>query len=556
MSLFAAMVFIAHPLQTETVTYIVQRMNSLAVMFFLVAFLFYIRGRRTSRRPVRWALYCGCFVSWMLALGSKETAAIFPVIVWLYEWCFFGSLSKDWFKRNLGYTLGAAILFGAVAAAYIGGNPLEGIVKDYAIRDFTLGERVLTQFRVIIFYIGLVVYPNPSRLNLLHDFSISRSLFEPITTLFSLITLVSLLGLAIYLGNSPSDLAASSEPKGSGPAEQTPTAGPRTHRLMSFCILWFFATLAIESSVIGLEMIFEHRLYLPMVGVALLASQTLFSLTSQRRILRVLIGAVLIALLGTATYLRNRVWQDEITLWSDVVAKNGNSSRAHNNLGIALAATGRLDDAVQHYTEAVRIDPNNAPAHSNLGLVLRSQGRLQEAAAHFREVVRIVPTNAAARDTLGLTLAAAGQIEEAKQHFLEALRIDPTSAAAHNHLGLALAQEGRLDQAQWHFLEALRIDPTSATVHNSLGLTFAAEGRLEEAAQQYSTALDIQPEFAEAYNNLGEARVRQGRLDEAIRHFSAALRIQPDYRKARTNLERASQALREPPSQRGVANQP
>jgi len=495
-ALLAALLFVAHPVQTQTVTYIVQRMNGLAVMFLLVALLLYIQARHHKRTLQRGILYCGCLISWALALGSKEVAAILPVLVCLYEWFIAGSPGQDWLARNWKYAIGSLVLLMAAAVAYIGGNPLEGIARDYASRDFTLGQRVLTELRVVVFYISLLIWPHGSRLNLLHEFRPSSSLVEPITTLFSLLALASLAAAAIHLA--------------------------QRKRLLSFCILWFFATLAIESSVVGLELVFEHRLYLPMVAVALLASHTLFTLLWRRPILLTVVAAALLASMGTVTYARNGVWRDEITLWSDVVAKNADSLRAHINLGLALAAAGRRDDAVQQYAEALRIDPRSAPARNNLGLVLRSQGRFEEAEAHFREVLRIDPDSAIGRENLGLTLAAQGRFEEAERHFRGLLRTDATDAA----------------------------------VRNDLGLVLAAQGRLEQAARQYRRALDIQPDFAEVYNNLGEVRARQGRFTEALEHFSAALRIAPDHHEAGSNLELVSQRLGESASGPAAAVQP
>ena len=168
----------------------------------------------------------------LLAVGSKENAVTLPFFILLYEWYFFQNLANDWLKRRLSVIIGVLVFSALLSFLFLGPNPLETIMAGCEDRTFTLTERFLTQFRVVIHYISLLVYPHPSRLNLEHDFALSYSLFYPITTLFSIGAIIALLGLAIYLA--------------------------KKKRLISFCILWFLGNLIIESSIIGLEIIFEQ----------------------------------------------------------------------------------------------------------------------------------------------------------------------------------------------------------------------------------------------------------------------------------------------------------
>jgi tetratricopeptide (TPR) repeat protein len=443
-ALFAALVFTAHPVQTQAVTYIVQRMSSLAAMFYLLALLLFVRGRTSSAGGRRWALWAGSFVAWLLALGSKQNAVTLPIVLALYEWFFFRDLSADWLRRNLGIFLGLAVLLAGVALLYLRGDP-SNLLVGYADRDFTMSQRVLTQLRVVVFYIGLLAFPAPSRQNLIHAFPASRSLFDPITTLLCLLLLAGLLALAIALA--------------------------RNHRLASFCILWFFIHLAVESSVVSLEMAFEHRLYLPLAGVALLASWLLLSRPSRQQRLAVAVAVCVVAALGAATYARNETWRDGVTLWNDVIAKNPRSHRGHYNLGVQLEARGQIDEAAHHYREALRIAPRFAQAHNNLAM----------------------------------TLAGKGRVEEAIRHYGAALEIDPEFAKAHNNLGMALSGRGRFAEAERHYAEALRLVPDYAKAHNNLGVTLARQGRLEEASRRFAEALRLEPDYAEARKNLEQA---------------------------------------------------
>jgi hypothetical protein len=223
----AALIWLIHPLQTQSVTYIVQRMNSMAGMFYVLAFFLYVRARLAEERWQRWALFTGCAVSGVLSLGSKEISATLPFFIFLYEWYFFQDLNWSWLRRRLFLFVVLFTFLATVALVYLGANPVEKVLSGYAARDFTLTQRVLTQFRVVLFYLSLLLFPHPSRLNLDHDFPLSHSLLNPVTTILSMVAIVGLVVLAIYLA--------------------------RRERLLSFCILWFLGNLVIESSVIGLE---------------------------------------------------------------------------------------------------------------------------------------------------------------------------------------------------------------------------------------------------------------------------------------------------------------
>ena len=362
-ALFAAALFITHPIQTQSVTYIVQRMTSLAVTFYLLSLLLYVVGRLSPRDWRRWALWGGSAFAWLLALGSKQIASTLPFIVFLYEWYFFQGLDKAWVRRNLKTLLLLLLVLAGLSWVYLGGEPVSDVLGLYAHRDFTLWQRLLTQFRVVALYISLLVFPHPSRLNLVHDITPSVSLVEPISTLYCLIALLGMMWFAVRIA--------------------------RSHRLISFCLLWFVINLAIESSVVGLEMMFEHRLYLPMVGFAFMMSYLLVYRLAQYRATAVSLVVLIILALGIGAHSRNSVWVDEVTLWSDAVSKSPRSLRAHNNLATALTRRGRVEEAIVHYSRALDLESDYATGHYNLGVALVRRNRCEDATHHFSEALRI-----------------------------------------------------------------------------------------------------------------------------------------------------------------------
>ena len=233
----AVFIWLVHPLQTQSVTYIVQRMNCMAAMFYVLAMLFYVKFRMSKASRSKWMLFAGCVISAFLAFGTKEITATLPLFIILYELYFFQELSGKWARRNFLLLGGVFLLFVIIALVYLDYDPVARILKGYGSRDFTPLQRVLTQSRVVMFYISLMLWPNPSRLNLDHDFALSYSLLNPATTLISITVILALIAVAILLA--------------------------RKEPLLSFGIIWFFGNLMIESSVIGLELVFEHRNYLP-----------------------------------------------------------------------------------------------------------------------------------------------------------------------------------------------------------------------------------------------------------------------------------------------------
>ena len=506
---FAALLWIVHPIQTQSVTYIVQRMNSMAAMFYVLSFLLYVKGRLVKQKQKSWPRFAGCALSGILAVGSKEIAVTLPFFVLIYEWYFFQDLSTAWLKRHLPCITGTFIGIGLLVFWYLGSNPLEAILSGYAYRDFTLKERILTEFRVAIHYTGLLFYPHPCRLNLDYDFPVSHSLLDPITTFLSMGAIVVLIGLAFLIA--------------------------KKERLISFCILWFLGNLAIESSVIPLEIIYEHRIYLPSMSFFLLIVGLAYRYIQRDWAIIGVLGAASLVLCFW-TYQRNSVWREPVTFWKDCSHKSPKKARPHNNLGVALAEQGRLEEAIGHYAKALQIKPCLVEAHNNLGRALAKQGRFEEAIGHYSKALQIKPDYAMAHSNLGVALAEQARFEEAISHFSEALEIKPNYAKAHSNLGVALMRQGNFKEAISHYAKALQINPNYADVHNNLGIALAGQGKMEEAMAQFREALRIRSDHADAHNNLGSALALRGKLREAIAQYKEALRIKPDYARAHLSL--------------------
>jgi tetratricopeptide (TPR) repeat protein len=513
---FTAVIWLVHPIQTQSVTYIVQRMNSLSAMFYILSLLLYARARLVEGQRKKWLLFGGCVLAGLLAAGSKEIAATLPFFIFLYEWYFHRDLSFSWLKRNILPVVGVLVVVAMITALFLGVDPLERILNSYGNRDFTLMQRVFTEFRVVFFYLSLLVFPHPSRLNLDHDFLISKSLTDPITTVLALAMLAGLTAVAVY--------------------------SAKRQRLLSFCILWFLGNLVIESSVIGLEIIFEHRNYLPSVLVILLAVTLIFRHVRLKGMAAGILCAVVL-MLCIWTYERNQVWRSDITLWSDCVKKSPQKARPLTNLGVILSDNGNYEAAIAHYTRALQIKPDFAEAHNNMGSALVEQGKLKKAMSHFNRALQTRPNYAEAHNNLGAAFYKQGRLKKAIHHYSEALGIRPFYAEAHNNLGAALDEQGMLKEAIDHYSTALRIKPDYPDAHNNLGVALAIQGKHETATRHFLEALRFKPDFAEAHCNLGNAMANQGKLREAVAYYNEALRINPGDSGIRRNLERLQQRM-------------
>ena len=505
----AALLWLVHPVHTQSVTYVVQRMNSMAAMLYIASLVLYVRARLTPHRRRQWALWAGCGVTGLLALGTKEIAATLPVVVGLYEWYFFQGLRRDWLRSWRVYGAGGLVGWGLLLAwVYLRGERLD-VSAAYPEHDFTQWERVMTEWRVVLLYLRLLFFPHPSQLNLDHDFVLSRSLLDPPTTGLALVALLGLVGLAWVLA-----------PK---------------ERLLSFCLVWFLLHLVLESSIIKLELVFEHRTYVPSMLLSVLVVTLVYRAVRPAWLGGAVLGLVVLVF-SVWTYERNGAWATAETLWRDCVAKAPHKARPHHNLGVALAQQGKLPEALAHYREALRLRPTYVEAHTNLGIALAQQGKTVEALAHYTEALRLQPTYVEAHNNLGVLLTQQGKTAEALVHYTEALRRQPTSAKAHNNLGLLLAQQGKTAEALAHYREALRLRPTSAEVHHNLGDALAKQGQLAEALAHYTEALRLRPTFAEVHHNLGLLFAKQGQRAKAVAAMEAALRYRPDWPQAAHNL--------------------
>jgi len=546
LAVFTALLFASHPVQTQAVTYIVQRLTSLATMFYLLSLIFFIKFRfsQESIRPSKGktlSFYFLMLVMIILAMKTKEIAFTLPIVIVLYEFFFFRITTR----RNLLIFVPILLTLLIIPLVLLSINrPIGEVLSDVTDvtnveQEITRWDYLLTQFSVIATYIRLLFLP--VNLNLDYDYPIYHSFFSP-RVLFSFLFL-----LCMFLGAIALFIKSR---KGSDPGL----------RLISFGIAWFFITLSVESTVIPLrDVIYEHRVYLPSVGFLIAAVAGVMIVRGAEGKISVYLEKSLIPIVGAvvlvfsvATFSRNMVWQDDVRFWEDVVKKSPGKARPYHNLGLAFYKKGRLEDAIRNYQMSLKIYPNSFKAHNVLGVAYVQQGRFEEAIRELQTAVRLDPDYAEAYYNLGNIYGKEGRFEEAIRELQTAVRLDPDYAKAYDNLGLIFTIMNRFEDALVEFRTALNINPDAPNVRFNLGTLYLKMDRVEESIQEYLIAVKLQPDFTEARNNLGTLYAKLGRLEEAISEFQTNIQINPDDARAHYNIAllyraqgRNSEALRE-----------
>jgi tetratricopeptide (TPR) repeat protein len=499
----AALIWSVHPLQTGAVTYIIQRAESLMGLLYLFSLYAVIRGAGAAGRAPAW--YALGVASCLLGMATKEVMVSAPLIILLYDRTFLAGSFREALRLRWPAYAGLAatwLLMPYLILSTHGRGGTAGFGSGVAWWSYAA-----TQVPALAHYLRLCLWPHP----LIFDYG--GALVAPSAELI----IPGLLLAALLLG--------------------TAWALPRDPPV-GFLGAAFFAVLAPSSSVVPVvtETMAEHRMYLPLAAVAVLAVCGLRRLMPRGSVALLLAAS---AALLWATWSRNETYRSEEAILADTVEHRPGNERARNNLGNVLDAEGRTAEAVAQFEEALRIDPSFAEAHSNLGNALaRDPGRMAEALVHCQEAVRLKPSYAKAHNNLGNVLARTpGRIADAIGEFQEALRLDPDYPDAHNNLGNALDSTGRSAEAIPQFEEALRLKPDFPEAHSNLGNALTRiPGRLGDAVAQYEEALRQRPDYATAHNNLASTLRALGRTDEALAHYEAALRLRPDSATIHVNI--------------------
>jgi len=519
LAFFSAVFFMVHPIQTGAVTYIVQRLASLATMFYLLAVCFYARARLfidpgESKYRKAIPLYLLSIVSSILGMKTKEIAFTLPIVIAIYEFSFY----EGKVGQRLLYLLPFLFLLPIIPVTLLNiDKPVGEILSDVSdvTRVKTTVSRwdyLVTQFSVITTYIRLMFLPVGQNID--YDYPISRSIFTP-RAFLSFVFLLGLFSTGVVL------------------FFRSRKNSHRSLRLLSFGILWFFVTISVESSLVPIiDPIFEHRMYLPSVGVILaviVAAAILARSLLGGYFEKVLISiAVIIALaLSVATYRRNTVWSSPVSLWEDSTRKSPDKDRPHYNLGVALLSAGRNAEAERSLLEAIEISPDDAKSHNNLALALSKQGRHAEAIDVYLKSIAIEPEHEKSYNNLGIALIKTGRQEEAIAMFQKSIDIQPAFAEPYFNLGRLYLDMGKYGEAASMLRKTIARKPDHFGARITLAATYNQTGEYGNAVAVLQANIPMLKDHPAAHYNLGVAYYGLGNMNNAKRELEILWGLDP-----------------------------
>jgi tetratricopeptide (TPR) repeat protein len=504
-ALVTALLWTLHPLQTESVTYIIQRAESLVSLCYLLTLYCFIRsiGPETSR-----AWRFGAFGCCLLGMMAKEVMVSAPLIVALYDRIFVAGSWREVWARRRGFHVALAatwlVLFGLLLMNFDRGGSVGFGMKTTAV------DYALTQAYAISHYLWLTVWPSP----LILDYG--PALVRGWSHIFwPALLIVSLAVASLW----------------------TAWRG----RPIGFCGVFFFAVLAPSSSVVPvIQKMAEHRMYLPLAAILSVATTLIYSFLGRKGL--AILTAVAVAL-GVVTMRRNEDYATAIRIYEDTVTKRPDNYRAMALLADYYQRAGRLEDARQWLENALKVEPAIPEVLGNLGIVWERLGEPGRAVPYVEAALALRPHDAKLMNNLGNALILSGHVPEGIAQLEAALQLAPSFRQTRLDLAGVLAQTGHRSEAAVQYEILLKGNPDDAEARSNYSDVLVALGRNSDALGQLEEAVRLRPNDAELHGLLGAALSRAGRQREALEQFLDALRLNPADQSARQNAERIRRML-------------
>lgn len=462
-----AILWAAHPLQTESVTNLVQRAESLMGLFYVATLYAACRALSAPGIATRWIVIA--VVASALGMGTKETMVTVPVAALLYDWVFFCRRPRD--------LLAHARLHVPVFATWTVLGVLIAFTAEDAARDFVEGKTlpyVLAQPRVILHYLRLAVWPD----DLFVYINTRAFQFIPGTTpLWQFVAPALLLATVLAIG----------------------LVACWRRRPLGFPLVLFFLILAPTSSIVATsDVLQEHRLYLSLAALLVVVVTATMRVLGDRPRIGIALLVVATVALGVRTHLRNQDYHSEFGM-----VYPGDMVQAVIFVVRHEFAHGRIDEALELFRESLPRFPDEAHrgrAHYELANLLAIEGRAAEAQSHYETALTLMrfsdsSLRAVAHYDIANYFAARGFPEEAQTYYQQALSEFPALALAHNNLGVLLAHEGDLDGAEFHLRKAIEMDPRHVLAKATLASILAVSGREAEALAELEQIVTKMPRF-------------------------------------------------------------
>lgn len=439
LALVSAIIWMVHPLQTQSVTYVIQRCESMMGLFYLVALYCAIRSYDSRRRGL-W--YAAAILASAAGMLSKQVIVTAPLMILLHDSLFLsGSIGKALRTRRVLY-IGLAATWGVLAATTIASpvNPTAG----FAVEGVTPLGYLVSEFGVIVHYLRLSLWPDSLVIDYGWPQAKSAAEILPYAAILLVLASATVWSLA-------------------------------RRRAEGFLGVWFFVVLSVTSSFMPFDdLAFEHRMYLPLAAVVVLVVVGGFALLKRVvsgicasetrraemfRLIAMSLVTLIVGVLVSLTLRRNVDYQSPMVIWSDVVNKRPDNWRGHNNVGYCLIEKGDREGARDRFAEALRLQPNAIDALDNMGMWVLKSDDPAEALPYFQRLREMDPGRKRLHFHLGQALASQGLLEEAVREFNEELRRKPGSAEALMQLGWSLERQKKFNEAAGAYQDTLAVTP-------------------------------------------------------------------------------------------------
>jgi tetratricopeptide (TPR) repeat protein len=438
---FAALLFLLHPVQTESVAYLAGRSEALSVLLVFASFTVFLYRPQPA---AAWPVVAAVLALFGLALLSKEHTVVLPALLLLTDYWWNPGFSFQGIRRNWKLYLPMAL--GAAAGVAFFWNLITGAsTAGFGIKEFTWYQYFFTQCRALFVYIGMFVLP--VNLTADWDFPISRTILDR-GAIFGLLALLALAAAAWRFR--------------------------RRFPLASYGYFVFLLLMSPTSSILPIkDLIAERRLYFSMFGLLLILVDVLSRLKVDRRRLAAACLIVVLAAAG-ATRARAAVWADAVSLWEDTVRHSPNKRRAHFQLAFAYFQQARYNQALEEFQKTAGLGPITPDLLLDWGLAYDHLGQFDQALAKFQQAALMQPT-AHFYTQIGMVYAQQSRWPEALQALATAEKLDPKFPDTYTYRGKIYLNANQVPAAIQEYRRALAIDPTLEDARHDLAL---AEGRL------------------------------------------------------------------------------
>jgi protein O-mannosyl-transferase len=499
-ALVVALLFGIHPLHVESVAWAAELKDLLYTFFFLLSYIFYLKYLKTTQKKS----YFFSLVLFLVSLLAKAMAASLPVVLILTDYFKDRKITVKTITEKLPFLL-LAFIFGIVA---VYAQKSTGAISDVTV--FHFHQRVVFACFGFITYIFKLLLP--FNLSSFYPYPIDPGANIPIIYYAYVLCFIGVATYVIY--------------------------SLRFTKNIIFGMGFFTVTvfLVLQLLPVGSAVMADRYSYIPSIGIFYLAGEGVNFLWNKKiKTAPVIILSVFTVLFSLQAHARCGVWENDMTLWNDVINKYKTVPIAYNNRGLIFKDRNRNEEALKDFNKAIELNPAYASAYNNRGNIYISKNRYDEALKDYNKAIGLKPDYADAYNDRGNLFMNENKYKEAINDYIKAIELKPDFAFTYNNRGLAFMSENKNDEALKDFDKAIQLKTDYAEAYYNRGNLFMNKNMTSNAMRDYQKAIEIKPDYAEAYNNLGNLSYIEKRNEEAINYFTKSISLKPQYAQAYYN---------------------